>query len=140
MKNVTKPRVAVSFEDALRNLAAKLTGAPVHELPRTQEGIVQFMTDNIPSVDEIAEAITQEVISRLVQAASSEDETSEETEQPVQPENPEKPEEPEPPAAEGAGAETPPNSEQSAPETTEKPEEPAEKPKAKKGKKSTKSE
>ena len=37
MKNVTKPRT-VSFEDALRNLATKLTGTPVNELPRTQEG------------------------------------------------------------------------------------------------------
>ena len=126
MKNVTKPRAAVSFEDALRNLAAKLTGAPVHELPRSQEGIVQFMTDNVPSVDEMAEAITQEVISRLTQVAPSE-------------EDPEKPEETEPPAVDGGSAETPPDIEQGDPVTTETPEEPAEAPKPKSRAKRSKS-
>ena len=36
------------------------------ELPRTQEGIVQFMAENVPSFDEMAEAITMEVFARLV--------------------------------------------------------------------------
>ena len=66
MKNVTTPRT-VSFEDALRNLASKLTGTPVKELPRTQEAVVQYMAERVPSVDEIAEAVTQEVIARLAQ-------------------------------------------------------------------------
>lgn len=66
MKNVTTPR-AVSFEDALRNLASKLTGTPVKELPRTQEAVVQYMAEHVPSVDEMAEAVTQEVIARLAQ-------------------------------------------------------------------------
>ena len=64
MKNVTAPRT-VSFEDALRNLAAKLTGASVNALPRTQEGVVQYMAENVPGVDELAEAVTQKVIDRL---------------------------------------------------------------------------
>ena len=66
MRNVTTPRT-VSFEEALRNLASKLTGTPVKELPRTQEGVVQYMAEHVPSVDEMAEAVTQEVIARLVQ-------------------------------------------------------------------------
>lgn len=66
MKNVTTPRM-VSFEDALRNLASKLTGTPVKELPRTQEAVVQYMAEHVPSVDEMAEAVTQEVIARLAQ-------------------------------------------------------------------------
>ena len=66
MKNVTTPRT-VSFEDALRNLASKLTGTPVKELPRTQEAVVQYMAEHVPSVDEMAEAVTQEVIARLAQ-------------------------------------------------------------------------
>ena len=72
MRNVTTPRT-VSFEDALRNLASKLTGTPVKELPRTQEGVVQFMAEHVPSVDEMAEAITQEVIARLAQADATGD-------------------------------------------------------------------
>lgn len=65
MKNtVVKPRT-VSFEDALRNLASKLTGKATNELPRTQEGVVQFMAENVPSAAEMAEAITQEVLARL---------------------------------------------------------------------------
>ena len=66
MRNVTTPRT-VSFEDALRNLASKLTGTPVKELPRTQEAVVQYMAEHVPSVDEMAEAVTQEVIARLAQ-------------------------------------------------------------------------
>lgn len=72
MKNVVAPRT-VSFEDALRNLATKLTGTPVNELPRTQEGVVQFMAEHVPSADEMAEAITQEVIARLTQADATSD-------------------------------------------------------------------
>ena len=64
-KNVIAPK-SVSFEDALRNLASRLTGQPVAKLPRTQEGIVQFMAENVPSLDELAEAITMEVFARLV--------------------------------------------------------------------------
>ena len=36
MRNITTPVKAVSFEDALRNLAAKLTGKPAASLPRTR--------------------------------------------------------------------------------------------------------
>ena len=64
-KNVVTPK-NVSFEDALRNLASRLTGHPAAELPRTQEGIVQFMAENVPSFDEMAEAITMEVFAQLV--------------------------------------------------------------------------
>ena len=63
-KNIVKPR-SVSFEDALRNLASRLTGHPAADLPRTQEGVVQFMAENVPSLDEMAEAVTQEVLARL---------------------------------------------------------------------------
>ena len=63
-KNVVTPK-RVSFEDALRNLASRLTGRPAAELPRTQEGVVQFMAENIPTFDEMAEAVTQEVLARL---------------------------------------------------------------------------
>ena len=72
MRNITTPAKAVSFEDALRNLAAKLTGAPAASLPRTQEGVVQYMAERIPSVDELAEAVTKEVMARLSPAASEE--------------------------------------------------------------------
>lgn len=65
MRNITTPTRAVSFEDALRNLAAKLTGRPAAALPRTQEGVVQYMAENVPSVDELAEAVTQEVTARI---------------------------------------------------------------------------
>lgn len=93
MRNVTTPRT-VSFEDALRNLASKLTGTPVKELPRTQEGVVQFMAEHVPSVDEMAEAITQEVIARLAQADATGDGEPDEQEEPAAteqgaPENPE---------------------------------------------------
>lgn len=73
MRNITTPTKAVSFEDALRNLAAKLTGTPVASLPRTQEGVVQYMAERIPSVDDLAEAVTKEVMARLSPAASEED-------------------------------------------------------------------
>lgn len=70
MRNITTPRM-VSFEEALRNLASRLTGVPTTALPRTQEGIVQFMAENLPpaapvvDVDALAEAITTEVLARL---------------------------------------------------------------------------
>lgn len=82
MKNVTKPRT-VSFEDALRNLATKLTGTPVNMLPRTQEGVVQYMAEHVPSVDEMAEAITQEVIARLAQADATGNGEPDEQEEPA---------------------------------------------------------
>lgn len=63
-RNIVKPK-SVSFEDALRNLASRLTGCPAAELPRTQEGVVQFMAENVPTLDEMAEAVTQEVMARL---------------------------------------------------------------------------
>lgn len=86
MEKIVKPIRALSFEDALRNLASRLTGTPVAELPRTQEAIVQYMADNINlpgaptqvvtenitvqgvpglDVDKVCEAITQEVMARL---------------------------------------------------------------------------
>ncbi|MDE6590590.1 MAG: hypothetical protein K2K53_09665 [Oscillospiraceae bacterium] len=77
-KNVVNPK-RVSFEDALRNLASRLTGRPVAELPRSQEGAVQFMAENVPTFDEMAEAITQEVLARLEIAAAP---AKEETDQP----------------------------------------------------------
>lgn len=67
MRNITAPRT-VSFEEALRNLASRLTGVSASSLPRTQEGVVQFMAENLPSaidVDGLAEAVTAEVIARL---------------------------------------------------------------------------
>lgn len=63
-KNVIAPK-NVSFEDALRNLAGRLTGQPAAGLPRTQEGVVQFMAENVPSPDELVEAITQKILARL---------------------------------------------------------------------------
>lgn len=70
MRNITTPAKAVSFEDALRNLAAKLTGKPAASMPRTQEAVVQYMAENVPSVDELAEAITHEVMARLAPAGT----------------------------------------------------------------------
>lgn len=70
MRNITPPRT-VSFEDALKNLACRLTGTPVEALPSTQEGIVQYMAENLNinaptvDVDALAEAITNEVLARL---------------------------------------------------------------------------
>ncbi len=72
-KNVVNPRT-VSFEEALRNLASRLTGRPAADLPRTQEAIVQYMAENIPApsagsvnvdVDALGEAVTQEVMARI---------------------------------------------------------------------------
>lgn len=73
MRNITTPTKAVSFEDALRNLAAKLTGTPAASLPRTQEGVVQYMAERIPSVDELAEAVTKEVLARISAPAPAEE-------------------------------------------------------------------
>lgn len=73
MRNITTPTKAVSFEDALRNLAAKLTGTPAASLPRTQEGVVQYMAERIPSVDELAEAVTKEVMARISAPAPAEE-------------------------------------------------------------------
>lgn len=63
-KNIVKPRT-VSFEEALRNLASRLTGRPAADLPRTQEAIVQYMAENVPvpsaggvNVDALGEAVT----------------------------------------------------------------------------------
>ena len=49
MEKIVKPIKAISFEAALRNLACRLTGTPVAELPRTQEAIVQYMAENVPA-------------------------------------------------------------------------------------------
>lgn len=72
MQSIVKPAKALSFEDALRNLTSRLTGTPVAELPRTQEAIVQYMAEHITlpesggvDVNELAEAITREVMARL---------------------------------------------------------------------------
>lgn len=65
MRNIVTPSKIVSFEDALRNLAAKLTGQNTASMPRTQEGVVQYMAENVPSMDELAEAVTQEVMARI---------------------------------------------------------------------------
>lgn len=80
MRNIASPRT-VSFEDALRNLASRVTGTPVAELPRTQEAIVQYMADHLPDTtpavdvnelaDELAEAITKEVMSRIGQTPTT---------------------------------------------------------------------
>ena len=67
MRNITTPAKAVSFEDALRNLAAKLTGKPAASLPRTQEAVVQYIADNISSVKELAIRLTQELAEAIVQ-------------------------------------------------------------------------
>lgn len=93
MEKIVKPIKALSFEEALRNLARRLTGTPVAELPRTQEAIVQYMAENINlpggstqvtnenitiqgvpglDVDKMCEAITQEVMARLDMDALSE--------------------------------------------------------------------
>ena len=69
MRNMTTPVRAVSFEDALRNLASKLTGKPASALPRTQEGVVQYMAEHIPSVDELA--VTREVLARMGESTAN---------------------------------------------------------------------
>lgn len=80
MKNITVPTRTVSFEDALRNLASRLTGKPTSVLPRTQEGVVQYLADTLPSVDALAEAITKEVLARM---ADVEPPTSMDTQEPA---------------------------------------------------------
>lgn len=65
MRNITTPAKAVSFEDALRNLAAKLTGKPAASLPRTQEAVVQYIADNISSVKELTDALAKELAKEL---------------------------------------------------------------------------
>lgn len=65
MNRIVKPTKAISFEEALRNRASRLTGTPAAELPRTQEAIVQYMAEHVPALDDVAEAVTQEVIARL---------------------------------------------------------------------------
>ena len=65
MRNITTPAKAVSFEDALRNLAAKLTGKPAASLPRTQEAVVQYIADNISSVHAPPEALATALALRL---------------------------------------------------------------------------
>ncbi len=94
MMRVVKP-AAVSIEDALRNLANRLTGRPTAELPRTQEGIVQFMAENVPNMEELLEAITQEVVARL--AATPNTTQQEARDSPAAPGDTPVPEESEPP-------------------------------------------
>ena len=60
MRNINPPRV-VSLEDALRNLAARLTGQPVAELPQSQEGIVQYLAENLPSIDALIQAAVERI-------------------------------------------------------------------------------
>lgn len=121
MRNITTPTKAVSFEDALRNLAAKLTGKPAASLPRTQEAVVQFIADNISSVkelteamaaelavrltQELAEAIVKEVMDRLSPAPSEE------------PQEPQEPQEANPEEQASPEAETPSEEPQAAPKT-----------------------
>lgn len=64
MKNITPPR-AVSLETALQNLAARLTGRPVGELPKTQEALVQYLAENLPGVEQLTEAAARQVLARL---------------------------------------------------------------------------
>ena len=75
MEKIVKPIKAISFEAALRNLASRLTGTPVAELPRTQEAIVQYMAENVPTpamarlkLDELGEAVTKEVLARITES------------------------------------------------------------------------
>ena len=64
MKNIVTPKT-VSLEEALRQLAHRLTGCPESKLPRSQEGLVQYLAEHVPSPDELAEAVTREVLARL---------------------------------------------------------------------------
>lgn len=52
MINIEKPKT-VSLETALQNLASRLTGVPAAGLPKTQEGIVQYLAEHLPSVEEL---------------------------------------------------------------------------------------
>lgn len=77
MNPIVRPNKPLSFEDALRNLASRLTGTPVAELPRTQEAIVQYMAENVKlpeapaqeppgvDIDKLREAVMQEVMARI---------------------------------------------------------------------------
>lgn len=72
MHNLITPARALSLEDALRNLASRLTGTPVAQLPRTQEAIVQYMSEHLPpperggaDLNALAQAVTREVLARL---------------------------------------------------------------------------
>ena len=96
-KNIVRPR-SVSFEDALRHLASRLTGRPANQLPRTQEGVVQFMAENIPTPDEMVETITQKILACLEAVVPDEKESAEE------PPNEEKPDESPQEAADGPDA------------------------------------
>ncbi|MCI8350168.1 MAG: hypothetical protein HFJ86_03260 [Oscillospiraceae bacterium] len=52
MRNIEKPKT-VSLETALQNLVSRLTGAPAAGLPRTQEGLVQYLAEHLPSLEEL---------------------------------------------------------------------------------------
>jgi hypothetical protein len=66
MKNiVTTGSYHISLEMACKNLAAKLTGADLTVLPRTHEGVVQYLAEHLPSMEDLTEAVAQEVIARL---------------------------------------------------------------------------
>ena len=45
-KNVVTPK-SVSFEDALRNLASRLTGQPAAKLPRTQDCLLSSAASDV---------------------------------------------------------------------------------------------
>lgn len=109
MRNITTPTKAVSFEDALRNLAAKLTGTPAASLPRTQEGVVQYMAERIPSVDDLAEAVTKEVMARTSAPAPAEE--------PQEPQEPQEDQDAAPEEQASPEAETPAEEPQAAPKT-----------------------
>lgn len=118
MRNITTPTKAVSFEDALRNLAAKLTGKPAASLPRTQEAVVQFIADNISSVKELTEAMAAELAVRLTQELAEAivkevmDRLS-----PAPSEEPQEPQEANPGEQASPEAETPSEEPQAAPKT-----------------------
>lgn len=106
-KNIVSP-YSVSFEDALRNLASRLTGRPAAELPRTQEGIVQFMAENVPAPDEMAEAIIKRILvlpcTACAFATVPVEEESTEEESDEEPPNEKKPDESSQEAADGLDA------------------------------------
>lgn len=112
-RNIVSPR-SVSFEDALRNLASRLTGRPAAELPHTQEAIVQYMAENASTPDEMAETIIQKVLARLKAVAPVEEESGQE---PPNEEEPEKPNEGQQEAPDGLDA----SGDTSTPEEDEKP-------------------
>ena len=118
MRNITTPTKAVSFEDALRNLAAKLTGKPAASLPRTQEAVVQFIADNISSVKELTEAMAAELAARLTQelAGAIVKEVMDRL-SPAPSEEPQEPQEANPEEQASPEAETPSEEPQAAPKT-----------------------